>query len=81
MQQELGQDLTSRLRSHQLDITNDASVTSFGDHLKQEHNGIDVLVHNAGMAFTNDSAEPFSEQARCTIRHQLFTENKTGGKG
>jgi len=72
MQQELGQDLTSRLRSHQLDITNDASVTSFGDHLKQEHNGIDVLVHNAGMAFTNDSSAPFSEQARCTIDTNFY---------
>merc|ERR1719220_2608603 len=72
MQQGLGQDLTSRLRSHQLDITNDASVTSFGDHLKQEHNGIDVLVHNAGMAFTNDSTAPFSEQARCTVDANFY---------
>merc|ERR1719336_2716611 len=64
MQQELGQDLTSRLRSHQLDITNDASVTSFSDHLKQDH--------NAGMAFTNDSSTPFSEQARCTIDTNYF---------
>merc|ERR1719167_1983307 len=72
MQQELGQDLTSRLRSHQLDITNDTSGTSFSDHIKQEHNGIDVLVHNAGMAFTNDSSAPFSEQARCTIDTNFY---------
>merc|ERR1719336_755375 len=51
MQQELGQDLTSRLRSHHLDITNDVSVTSFSDHLKQEHNGIGPRpLHSRGRA-------------------------------
>ena len=71
--QELGSDVVSRrLRSHQLDITSDSSVDAFSLHLKEEHGGIDVLIHNAGMAFTNDSTAPISEQARVTVNTNFY---------
>ena len=70
--QELGSDVVSRLRSHQLDITSDSSVDAFSLHLKEEHSGIDVLIHNAGIAFTNDSTAPFSEQARCRVDTNFY---------
>ena len=70
--QELGSDVVSRLRSHQLDITSDSSVDAFSLHLREEHGGIDVLIHNAGVAFTNDSTAPFSEQARCTVDTNFY---------
>jgi len=70
--QELGSDAVSRLYSHQLDINSDSSVSAFSLHLRQEHGGIDVLVHNAGVAFTHDSTAPFSEQARCTVDTNFY---------
>ena len=70
--QELGPGVVSRLSSYELDITNDASVNAFSLHLKQKHGGIDVLIHNAGIAFNNDSTVPFSEQARCTVDTNFY---------
>ena len=73
LSQELGSDVVSRrLRSHQLDITSDSSVDAFSLHMKEEHGGIDVLIHNAGMAFTNDSTAPISEQARVTVNTNFY---------
>ena len=70
--QDLGSDVGSRLCPHQLDITSDSSVNAFSLHLREEHGGIDVLIHNAGVAFTNDSTAPFSEQARCTVDTNFY---------
>lgn len=36
---------------HQLDVTNDESVTKFRDYLKNQYGGLDVLVNNAAIAF------------------------------
>ena len=66
LQQELGEE-GARLRLLQLDVTDQESVENLASHIKREHGGLDVLVNNAGMAFTNDSKVTFSEQARCTV--------------
>jgi carbonyl reductase 1 len=36
---------------HQLDITDQKSLETFSDFLKNEHGGIDVLVNNAAIAY------------------------------
>ena len=36
---------------HQLDITNEESINTFYDYIKEKHGGIDVLVNNAAIAF------------------------------
>ena len=38
-------------RFHQLDITDKKSIDRLKDHLVKEHGGLEVLVHNAGIAF------------------------------
>jgi len=63
----VGEEAAGRLRFHTLDITDDSSVTAFAEHIRVEHGGLDVLVHNAGFAFPNASTEPFPEQARRTL--------------
>jgi NAD(P)-dependent dehydrogenase (short-subunit alcohol dehydrogenase family) len=50
LKNELGSD-SSRLRFHQLDITDDTSIDRFADHIKKEHGGIDMLINNAGFAY------------------------------
>ncbi|CAH0726405.1 unnamed protein product, partial [Brenthis ino] len=34
---------------HQLDVTDRESVIKFRDHIKNKHNGLDILINNAGM--------------------------------
>ncbi|KAE9550519.1 hypothetical protein FO519_006270 [Halicephalobus sp. NKZ332] len=63
----LGSKKKSDVRFHQLDITKEDSVKEFAEFLKKEHNGLDVLVNNAGFAFKNDATEPASVQADVTI--------------
>lgn len=36
---------------HQLDTTNDDSIATFANYIRDTDGGIDVLVNNAGMAF------------------------------
>ena len=36
---------------HQLDITDDDSISTFHDYLKEMYDGLDILVNNAGIAF------------------------------
>uniref|UniRef100_A0A915ELT5 carbonyl reductase (NADPH) n=1 Tax=Ditylenchus dipsaci TaxID=166011 RepID=A0A915ELT5_9BILA len=64
---ELGDKNQSDIRFHQLDITDDNSCKSFADYLKKEHDGIDVLINNAGFAFKGDATESAFEQADVTI--------------
>ena len=72
-----GLDACEKLRSegcknppkfHQLDIASEESIRNFRDYVKEKHNGLDVLVNNAGMAYGLKSTVPFSEQAENTIR-------------
>ncbi|CAG0919953.1 unnamed protein product [Notodromas monacha] len=57
---------------HQLDITDDASVSALKDYLVQTYGGLDVLVNNAAIAFKNDATEPFSVQAKETLHINFF---------
>lgn len=36
---------------HQLDITDDDSISTFHDYLKEKYQGLDILVNNAAIAF------------------------------
>lgn len=36
---------------HQLDITDDDSISTFHNYLKEMYQGLDILVNNAGIAF------------------------------
>lgn len=58
---------------HQLDITDDESVTKFRDYLKNTYDGLDVLINNAAIAFKTDATEPFGIQAEETIRVNYFS--------
>ncbi|VDK87344.1 unnamed protein product [Litomosoides sigmodontis] len=64
---ELGDKRHSDIRFHQLDITDRGSCENFASYLKKEHNGLDVLINNAGFAFKNAAKESPEEQARVTI--------------
>jgi len=59
-------------RYHQLDITDKGSIQSLHDHLLKEHQGLDVLVNNAGIAYKGSSTAPFSEQADVTNKCNFF---------
>lgn len=37
---------------HQLDVTDENSITTFRDYLQKTHGGVDVLVNNAAIAFS-----------------------------
>ncbi|CAG4934755.1 unnamed protein product [Colias eurytheme] len=34
---------------HQLDVSNEESVKTFAEYIKKEHNGVDILINNAGL--------------------------------
>ncbi|CAH0551588.1 unnamed protein product [Brassicogethes aeneus] len=58
---------------HQLDINSQESVNKLRDDLKNVHGGIDLLINNAAIAFTNDSTEPFEVQAQETVSVNYFS--------
>ena len=53
---------------HQLDIANEGSIEDFRNHVHEKHNGLDVLVNNAGIAYMRKPTAPISEQAENTIK-------------
>ncbi|CAL7943212.1 unnamed protein product [Xylocopa violacea] len=57
---------------HQLDVTDEASISTFHDYLQKTHGGLDVLVNNAAIAFKTAATEPFSLQAEETVRVNYF---------
>lgn len=46
---------------HQLDVTDANSVKKFAEYLKSEHNGIDILINNAGVASKNFNEITFED--------------------
>jgi len=58
---------------HQLDITDQKSITAFRDFIKKTDGGIDLLVNNAAIAFKDAATEPFSEQAEVTVKINYFS--------
>lgn len=67
LSKELNEKERAKLRLHQLDITDMASIRQLRDHLQHTYGGVDVLVNNAGFAFKNAATEPMSVQAHITI--------------
>ena len=67
MVESLGSSRKSDIRFHQLDITNEDSIKTFAAYLKKEHDGLDVLINNAGFAFKTDATESAAVQADVTI--------------
>ncbi|XP_018563333.1 carbonyl reductase [NADPH] 3 [Anoplophora glabripennis] len=57
---------------HQLDVTDQSSVDKFKEYIKSKHEGIDILVNNAAIAFKNNATEPFGQQAEETIKVNYF---------
>ncbi|XP_026733551.1 carbonyl reductase [NADPH] 3-like isoform X1 [Trichoplusia ni] len=58
---------------HQLDVTDKQSLEKFRDYMKSKYSGIDVLVNNAAIAFSNDAPEPVSVQAEQTLFVNYFS--------
>lgn len=57
---------------HQLDISDPNSVVQLRDFLKQNYQGLDVLVNNAAIAYKAKDPAPFSEQAKVTIQINFY---------
>jgi carbonyl reductase 1 len=57
----------NELRYHQLDITDDNSCKNFADYIQNTHQGLDILINNAGIMFSNDATESPEIQAEVTI--------------
>jgi len=52
---------------HQLDIMNQKSIDSLCSFMKNNYEGIDVLVNNVGIAYKSADTTPFGEQAVVTM--------------
>lgn len=65
---------------HQLDITDDNSISTFYNYLEQKYKGLDILVNNAAIAFKMDAKEPFSIQAAETLKINYFGLRKVCSK-
>uniref|UniRef100_A0A8D2JQ09 Carbonyl reductase (NADPH) n=1 Tax=Sciurus vulgaris TaxID=55149 RepID=A0A8D2JQ09_SCIVU len=59
-------------RFHQLDIDDLQSIRALRDFLRREYGGLNVLVNNAGIAFTMDDPTPFDIQAEMTLKTNFF---------
>ncbi|CAK5054858.1 unnamed protein product [Meloidogyne enterolobii] len=67
LEKELGDKKKSQVIFHQLDITDENSCQKLAQHLKEKHDGLDVLINNAGFAFKQNATEHPSIQADITI--------------
>ena len=45
----------TKIKFHQLDITDESSVKRLVKHLSDEYGGLDVLINNAGIAYKGES--------------------------
>ncbi|KAI4319014.1 hypothetical protein MLD38_032664 [Melastoma candidum] len=62
---------------HQLDVTDNTSIGSFTDWLRQNYEGADVLINNAGVNF-NIGSENSVESARTVVETNYYgTKNLT----
>lgn len=58
---------------HQLDINDQRSINKFRDHIKETDGGIDILINNAAIVYSDNTIEPFSEQAEVTVQVNYFS--------
>ncbi|MFH4975313.1 hypothetical protein AB6A40_002022 [Gnathostoma spinigerum] len=65
--EELGNKKKAEIRFQQLDVTDKDSIRRLATFLKKEHDGLDVLVNNAGFAYKTNATESAEVQARDTI--------------
>ncbi|XP_078678950.1 carbonyl reductase [NADPH] 1-like [Branchiostoma floridae x Branchiostoma belcheri] len=59
-------------RFHQLDVSSLDSIHRFKQHLEQEHQGLDVLVNNAGVMYGRSNPTPLVEQVEVTMSINFF---------
>uniref|UniRef100_UPI00193949E8 carbonyl reductase [NADPH] 1-like n=1 Tax=Styela clava TaxID=7725 RepID=UPI00193949E8 len=52
---------------HLLDVTSLESIRCLQDYVISKHGGVDIFVHNAGIAYTGNDEAAFSEQASVTV--------------
>ncbi|XP_041866320.1 carbonyl reductase [NADPH] 1-like [Melanotaenia boesemani] len=57
---------------HQLDINELNSIISAAAFFKEKYGGVDVLINNAGIAFTMADTTPFAVQAEVTMKTNFF---------
>ena len=79
--EERGQAAVSRLQREfpkrsfefgQVDLGSVKTVDSFAEQMKRTHGAVDVVVHNAAIAFKNSDPTPFEKQARPTLDVNYF---------
>jgi len=58
----------STIKFHQLDITEEESISNLANFISANHGGFDVLVQNAGFAFKQAATESFPIQAEETMK-------------
>ena len=66
----------SKFYFHQLDITDRESCEKLATHLKAEHDGLDVLINNAGFAY-KVSEMVTSKICFSTVSKQMVVEKWT----
>ena len=66
-----------KVHFHQLDINDTDSIQRLHDFMKQNYEGIDVLVNNAGIAFKNAATESMGVQAEVTIKTNFYAVKST----
>ncbi|XP_078595210.1 carbonyl reductase [NADPH] 1-like [Branchiostoma floridae x Branchiostoma japonicum] len=59
-------------RFHQLDVLSLDSIHRFKQHLEKEHQGLDVLVNNAGVMYGRSNPTPLVEQVEVTMGINFF---------
>uniref|UniRef100_T1L266 Uncharacterized protein n=1 Tax=Tetranychus urticae TaxID=32264 RepID=T1L266_TETUR len=57
---------------HQLEISDQNSINKLAETIKNEYQGLDILVNNAAIAYKHDATEPFVKQAEDTINVNFF---------
>jgi len=66
--EKLNKEEKNKCNFHQLDVSDEKSVSKFLEFIKAEHGGFDCLVQNAGFAFKSTSTEPRAVQAVETLK-------------
>ncbi|KAK5647376.1 hypothetical protein RI129_002268 [Pyrocoelia pectoralis] len=57
---------------HKLDVSDEDSVKNFKEYIEEHDGGIDVLVNNAGITFTQDSNDSIGTRAEVTLATNYF---------
>jgi carbonyl reductase 1 len=66
-----------KVKFHQLDIDDEASIKTLADFVKDKYTGLDLLVNNAAIAFKQAATDPFALQAKVTVATNYFSVKST----